>query len=129
MLAGTLKCGYCDSPFENIMRNPKKGETHRKRVAQCAARYQRKTKATAIYNNGIKCNSGYYSTADLEAKVIGQLVYLQDNLQALKDLISSHEEPEIDTSEFEKQLKTIENKISGANVNAPTDTFQRFKSI
>ena len=162
MLAGTLKCGYCGSPFENVLRMPKKGETYKKRVTQCMARYQRKVKGLVVYNNGEKCNSKYYVAEDLESRVIEQLAYFQVNPEALKNLIEENAEPIIDTSGFEKQLRNIENKIkklsdlymndmitldemkeksenlktdktvlenkiSGANVHAPTDNFKIYQ--
>ncbi|MFJ7978998.1 hypothetical protein ACIQ1D_01630 [Lysinibacillus xylanilyticus] len=106
-----MRCGHCVAPFENVRRKPKKGETYRKRITQCIARYQRKIKSQTVYNNGVQCKEGNYSTEELEARVLNQLSIFQSNQQALKDHINKHEEPVIDTSEFEKQLESIEHKI------------------
>lgn len=111
MLSGLLKCGYCKTPQEIILRSLRKSETDRRRDYQCKARFQRKTKGVTTYNNGEKCDSGFYHALDIEAEVISQISNLQSNPQALQDLINENAEPVIDTSEFEKQLKSIDGKI------------------
>lgn len=111
MLSGILKCGYCKSPQGIIMRSLKKGETERRRDYQCNARFQRKTKGVTIYNGGKKCDSGFYHALDIEADVISQIAHIQADEKVLIDLIEENAEPVIDTSEFEKQVKSINNKI------------------
>ncbi|MDT2725973.1 recombinase family protein [Lactococcus formosensis] len=110
ILSGIAKCGYCKTPLQVILGSVRK-DGSRDIKYQCKNRFPRKTKGVTIYNDNKKCDSGFYYMSDIEAEVIDQISLLQLNNGALENLISINSEPVIDTTEFEKQLINIDNKI------------------
>lgn len=112
MLSGIGKCGYCGTPLQSTLGTKRKDGTRNKRY-QCINRFPRKTKGITIYNNGKKCDSGFYEMADIEEFVIGQIRLLQLNSEALENIFDKH--PEIDTKAIERQITSLDSKMKKLN--------------
>ncbi|MCC9751554.1 recombinase family protein, partial [Streptococcus agalactiae] len=82
MLSGIAKCGYCGTPLQIILGSKRKDGTRNMRY-QCINRFPRNTKGVTIYNDGKKCESGFYEKADIEEFVINEIRSLQINYNKL----------------------------------------------
>lgn len=112
MLSGIIKCGYCGSPMGVTLGTKRKDGTRNIRY-QCVNRFPRTTKGITVYNNGQKCNSGFYEKDDIEIYVLGQVRLLQLNKAKLNKMF---ETPEIiNVEEIENQINSLNNKMKRLN--------------
>lgn len=58
MLSGLAQCGYCGAPLKLLMGMVRKDGTRFIRY-ECHQRHPRKTKGVTVYNNNVKCDSGF----------------------------------------------------------------------
>ena len=86
ILSGIARCGYCGAPMESVLGNIRKDGTRLKKY-QCYNRHPRKSRPT-IYNNGKKCDSGFYHMKDLEKEVLNKINELQVNPRLYKTKIA-----------------------------------------
>lgn len=112
MLSGIAKCGYCGTPLQIILGSKRKDGSRNMRY-QCINRFPRNTKGVTVYNNGKKCNSGFYEKADIEEFVINQIRVLQLNSNKLDNLFDKH--PSIDIKSIERQISSLDNKLKRLN--------------
>lgn len=107
ILSGIARCGYCGAPMESILGNIRKDGTRLKKY-QCYNRHPRKSRPT-VYNNGKKCDSGFYHMNDLEKEVLNKISELQVNPKAIKSKDS--ETNDNDHNILLSRLKAIEKNI------------------
>lgn len=112
MLSGIAKCGYCGTPLQILLGTKRKDGTRNIRY-QCINRFPRQTKGITIYNDGKKCNSGFYEKADIEEFVIGVIRGLQLNSHKLDDMFDK--QPAIDVEGIEKQITSLDIKLKRLN--------------
>lgn len=108
MLSGILRCGYCGAPFEVLLGNIRKDGTRLKKY-HCINRYTKRVRPT-IYNNGKKCDSGYYQLADLEEKVLSEIEKLQINPQSILNL-SKEDDSENNLELYQKRINALEKQM------------------
>lgn len=107
ILSGIARCGYCGAPMESMLGNIRK-DGSRLRKYQCCNRHPRKSRPT-IYNNGKKCDSGFYHMEDLEKEVLNKISELQVNPVAIQSKDS--ETSDNDQNILKGRLKSIEKNI------------------
>lgn len=112
MLSGIIKCGYCGSPMEITLGTKRKDGSRNMRY-QCVNRFPRATKGITVYNNGQKCNSGFYEKSDIEIYVLGQIRLLQLNKVKLDKMFERQEI--INVEEIENQIGSLNNKMRRLN--------------
>lgn len=111
MLSGIVRCGYCGAPLKAVLGNIRKDGTRLLKY-QCTNRYVKKTKGVTIYNDGKKCDSGFYMMQDLENYVISAVSELQSTPTLLNDIKKSvGSQPKIDTAHLENELSKISSKL------------------
>lgn len=112
MLSGIAKCGYCGTPLQIILGSKRKDGTRNMRY-QCINRFPRNTKGVTIYNDGKKCESGFYEKADIEEFVINEIRSLQINYNKLDAMFDRH--PTVNSDDIKKQIITLDNKLKRLN--------------
>lgn len=112
MLSGIAKCGYCGTPLKVTLGTIRKDGTRNIRY-QCINRFPRKTKGVTVYNNGLKCDSGFYELKDVEDTVLTQIRLLQVNSSRLDDMFNKY--PNIDLKSIKKQVTSLDKKLKKMN--------------
>lgn len=112
MLSGIAKCGYCGTPLQILLGKIRKDGTRTLRY-QCINRFPRNTKGITIYNDGKKCNSGFYEKSDIEEFLIAKIRGLQLNHSKLDNMFDKH--PKIDIENIEKQITSLDHKLKRLN--------------
>lgn len=107
ILSGIARCGYCGAPMESTLGNIRKDGTRLKKY-QCYNRHPRKSRPT-VYNNGKKCDSGFYHMKDLEKEVLNKISELQVNPAAIQSKDS--ETSDNDQTILLARLRAIEKNI------------------
>lgn len=110
LLSGIARCGYCGAPLRIVLGHRRK-DGSRTMKYQCVNRFPRKTKGVTTYNDNKKCDSGAYDMQWIEDIVLKTLNGFQKSDKKLRKILNIKEETKVDTSGFQKQLKSINNKI------------------
>lgn len=113
MLAGIVKCGYCNAPLRVMLGKIKKDGT-RPKYYQCYQKYPRNANVVSRYNDNRKCDSGTYRMENIEDFVIKEISKLQHDKDYL-DSVCNSPEKKIDRESVQKQIDTLNMKISRLN--------------
>ena len=114
MLSGLAQCGYCGAPLKLLMGMVRKDGTRFIRY-ECHQRHPRKTKGVTVYNNNVKCDSGFYEKDALENYVLTEISKLQDDTGYLDKIFSGDNAETIDRESYKKQIKELSKKLSRLN--------------
>lgn len=114
MLSGLAQCGYCHAPLKLIMGGIRKDGTRFIRY-ECHQRHPRKTKGVTVYNNNVKCDSGFYEKDALENYVLTEISKLQDDTGYLDKIFSGDNAETIDRESYKKQIEELSKKLSRLN--------------
>lgn len=111
MLSGIGRCGYCGAPLAIQIGHRTNGEkTYR---YQCANRHIKRTKPATIYNDGKKCDSGFYYMEDIERHVIEEISKLKHDESYLQSILGAPTEK--DLSSIRAELKAITGRLKRLN--------------
>lgn len=112
MLSGIVKCGYCGSPMVSTLGNKRKDGTRLKKY-QCVNRHVRKSSGVTIYNNNIKCDSGFYMMADIENYVINTVSDLQASPESVKKLFNKNNNniEKVNIDEIKKEISKLSSRL------------------
>jgi len=106
MLSGKARCGYCGAPLKIMIGHRTNGEkTYR---YQCKNRFNARNGAT-IYNDGKKCDSGYYYMKDLEKYVLNEIEVVQLTPDSVTKFESEVKE-ETHEEEYKQRITQLEKK-------------------
>ncbi|OFI49562.1 integrase [Floricoccus tropicus] len=112
MLSGLVFCGYCHAPMDTLLGHVRKDGTQLRKY-QCKNRFPKKTTTNKIYNEGKKCDSGYYFMEQLETTVINELLKLQNTPSLFNSITSKKSKnKEINIPQIKKDIKLIDDKIN-----------------
>lgn len=114
MLSGLAQCGYCGAPLKLLMGMVRKDGTRFIRY-ECHQRHPRKTKGVTVYNNNVKCDSGFYEKDALENYVLTEISKLQDDTGYLDKIFSGDNAETIDRESYKKQIEELSKKLSRLN--------------
>lgn len=114
MLSGLAQCGYCGAPLKLLMGMIRKDGTRFIRY-ECHQRHPRKTKGVTVYNNNVKCDSGFYEKDALENYVLTEISKLQDDTGYLDKIFSGDNAETIDRESYKKQIEELSKKLSRLN--------------
>lgn len=114
MLSGFAQCGYCGAPLKLLMGMVRKDGTRFIRY-ECHQRHPRKTKGVTVYNNNVKCDSGFYEKDALENYVLTEISKLQDDTGYLDKIFSGDNAETIDRESYKKQIEELSKKLSRLN--------------
>ena len=114
MLSGISQCGYCGAPLKLLMGMVRKDGTRFIRY-ECHQRHPRKTKGVTVYNNNVKCDSGFYEKDALENYVLTEISKLQDDTGYLDKIFSGDNAETIDRESYKKQIEELSKKLSRLN--------------
>lgn len=114
MLSGLVQCGYCGAPLKLLMGMVRKDGTRFIRY-ECHQRHPRKTKGVTVYNNNVKCDSGFYEKDALENYVLTEISKLQDDTGYLDKIFSGDNAETIDRESYKKQIEELSKKLSRLN--------------
>lgn len=114
ILSGISQCGYCGAPLKLLMGMVRKDGTRFIRY-ECHQRHPRKTKGVTVYNNNVKCDSGFYEKDDLENYVLTEISKLQDDTGYLDKIFSGDNAETIDRESYKKQIEELSKKLSRLN--------------
>lgn len=114
MLSGLAQCGYCGAPLKLLMGMVRKDGTRFIRY-ECHQRHPRKTKGVTVYNNNVKCDSGFYEKDALENYVLTEISKLQDDTGYLDKIFSGDNAETIDREGYKKQIEELSKKLSRLN--------------
>ena len=101
MLSGQLKCGYCKTPMELTQYGLASGEV----VRRYRCRNRVSPKRVPIYNDGKRCDSGYYSKDKVEGYVLAEISKLQLNQDLVIDYSKKASERMSELNDYEKAIK------------------------
>ena len=114
ILSGISQCGYCGAPLKLLMGMVRKDGTRFIRY-ECHQRHPRKTKGVTVYNNNVKCDSGFYEKDALENYVLTEISKLQDDTGYLDKIFSGDNAETIDRESYKKQIEELSKKLSRLN--------------